>query len=84
MKKSKMAQELTYLISEFAEICKGDEQFPHDCIGVRRKNAMKILDGLVELGMLPPFIDQAVIEHGDYFTMHVDQVVYNGKCEWEK
>jgi hypothetical protein len=54
VKKNKMAQELTYLICKYAEIDHGDENFPHAVIGVRRKNALKILDGLVALGMIQP------------------------------
>lgn len=54
MKKSEMAQKLVYLISDNHDIMPPEEQFPHPSLSIRRKQAYSILDGLVELGMLPP------------------------------
>lgn len=50
MNRNKLAQKLTYLISEHSFISEPDEQFPHHCIGVRRESALKILDELEKLG----------------------------------
>jgi hypothetical protein len=44
-----------------------------------------ILTELEEAGILPPFIDiNSPIGDKDYFTLHVDQAVYVGLCEWEQ
>lgn len=43
-----------------------------------------ILKKLEDMGMLPPFVDQAVITMEDYFTLHTEQTCYNGVCKWEK
>jgi len=68
MTKNEAAQKLTYLVSEFGDICPPDEHFSAYCIGIKRHNAYKILDGLVELGMLPPFLPNK--EHG---YPHIDE-----------
>lgn len=47
MKKNEAAQKLVYLISDNCDIVDG-------AVCVSRKGANAILDGLVELGMLPP------------------------------
>lgn len=44
--------------------------------------AKAALDAIEKAGMLPPFIDKST-QDGDYISLHVSQVVYNGNCEWE-
>jgi len=49
MTKNEAAQKLTHLVSEFGDICPPDEHFSAYCIGMRRGNALKMLDKVIEL-----------------------------------
>ena len=48
-----------------------------------KESVGELLAEVEKAGMLPPFVDQAVVGDKDHYTLHVDQAVYPGLCEWE-
>lgn len=49
MTKTQVAQKLTYLVNEFAEVYRSDADFTNDSIVIRKKDALKMLDKVIEL-----------------------------------
>ena len=78
MKRSEMLSKIASVIINYNEV---------DSV-IKREKALEMAETILqvqeEAGMLPPFVDlDKPIGNKDYFTLHIDQSVYSGLCEWE-